>query len=66
MTDGEPPLARYGDMVFVRVCPVCNRFVKADEGINFLTNMNDDVKFNEPNATCKKHGRVNMPFEGYV
>lgn len=48
--------------VFVRVCPKCGRFVKADGGIS--VNGLGEVK-DEPNATCAKCGRVSMPFEGW-
>lgn len=47
--------------VFVPVCGKCGRFVKADETI--LVNELNGPK--EPNATCKKDGRVAMLFEGY-
>ena len=48
---------------FVPVCPTCGRFVKADKtiSVNEITGLKD-----EPNATCKKHGRVKMPFEGFI
>lgn len=44
--------------VFYRICPYCGRFVKAD----------NSSKGPEcgPNATCKKHGRVEMPFLDYA
>jgi hypothetical protein len=45
-----------GGATFVPVCPECGRFVKADKTTT-------DLKL--PNATCKKHGRVKMIFEGY-
>ncbi|MGK7344995.1 MAG: hypothetical protein ACNS63_04225 [Candidatus Nitrospinota bacterium M3_3B_026] len=51
--DKDPGLA-----VFVPVCPRCGRYVKADAEI-FIW------KPEEPNATCKKCGRVSMYFEGY-
>ena len=46
---------------FLPVCPTCGRYVKADDEINI--NGNGPVG---PNATCKKCGRVEMPFEGYI
>lgn len=56
----------YGDTsegwwVFVPVCPKCGKFVKADKSIrvNGL-----GLRAEEPNATCKKCGRVEMPCEG--
>jgi hypothetical protein len=53
----------FGDACFVRVCPDCGSFVKADETVK-LYEMTPCVR--ETNATCKKHGRVNMPFEGFI
>ena len=56
-------LISYGEdkACFIPKCPICNRHVKADEEV--LINGIGEVK--NPNATCKKCGRVNMPFEGY-
>ena len=48
---------------FLRVCPKCGRFVKADKSITF--NLRTEQPLKEPNATCKKCGRVEMPFEGW-
>ena len=54
----------YGDgLCFIPVCPSCGRFVKADDSV--LVNGLDELS-KEPNATCSKHGRINMPFEGYI
>lgn len=49
--------------VFVPVCLVCGRFVKADKEIfvNEISGLKD-----APNATCSKCGRTKMPFEGFV
>ncbi len=49
-------------MVFIPVCPVCGRFVRADDtvAVNGLEQLAD-----QPNATCSKHGRVQMLFEGW-
>lgn len=49
--------------MFVPVCPCdgCGLFVKADEFSRFGENGWDE----KPNATCKKHGRVKMLFEGF-
>jgi hypothetical protein len=64
--DGETPLVQYGSACFERVCPVCRRFVKADdtamicEGYGGLT---DDKR--PANATCSKCGRVTMGFVGW-
>ena len=54
----------YGDegATFVPVCSQCGRFVKADAKIE-INGLGDINK--KPNATCKKHGRVEMIFEGY-
>lgn len=49
-----------GDAVFLPKCPHCGRFVKADESIA----ANENGIAEEPNATCKRDGRVQMPFDG--
>jgi len=50
--------AIYGEddeaLVFLRICRYCGRFVTADDTAN-----RTDI-----NATCKRCGRVLMPFEG--
>jgi ribosomal protein L32 len=51
-----------GGAVFVPVCEKCGRFVKADKTIE-VSEMNGLKK--QPNATCKKCGRVEMLFEGF-
>ena len=59
----EGPFASYeGGALFARCCPVCNRFVKADDTvtINGL-----EVLVEQTNATCSTHGRVEMPFLGF-
>ena len=45
---------------FERRCPKCGMIVKADQVMRFK-----GAKPIEPNATCKRCGRVAMPFEGY-
>jgi hypothetical protein len=50
-----------GNAVFVPVCPECGRFVKADEVYQF----NESKGISGPNATCKRHGPVEMIFEGW-
>ena len=53
----------YGEgAIFVPVCPLCGRFVKADDKIL----VNDYGLKDQPNSTCSKCGRVSMPFEGFV
>jgi len=47
---------------FIPVCEQCGRFVKADQEITF----DGSGQPKGPNATCWKHGRVKMIFEGYV
>lgn len=47
---------------FIPVCPQCGRFVKADDTVT----LDYQGQPATDNATCKKHGRVQMPFEGYV
>lgn len=49
-------------LLFLRTCPVCGRFVKADETVH-VNGFGELAK--EPNATCSKDGRVEMPFQGY-
>lgn len=51
-----------GGATFVPVCPNCGRFVRADDIIyeNEITGVKK-----QPNATCSKCGRIEMPFEGY-
>ena len=51
-----------GGAVFIPVCPICGRFVKADDSIRI--NMLDEIS-EDPNGTCAKCGRINMPFEGW-
>lgn len=68
MTDPGTPMVWYGSdsdpdgdgaFFFDRVCPVCGRFAKADSESSA-----GDIPI--PNATCKIHGRVRMPFGGYL
>lgn len=70
--EGETPLIQYGDpedangsevdgAIFVRVCPECGRFVKADKTL--VLSLSGPTK--GPNASCSKHGRIEMPFMGY-
>jgi len=55
---GEEPTIVYGEgATFTRVCPNCGRFVKADD----MSAAHPE----EPNATCKKCGRVEMNFIGF-
>lgn len=62
--DPEGPFIVYGEegATFRRVCSICSCFVKADAEvlINEITGLKD-----QPNATCKKHGRVQMDFIGF-
>jgi uncharacterized Zn finger protein len=56
-----------GGMQFLPICPNCGRYVKADEKLETLYNeWTDESKIESPNATCKKCGRVQMFFEGYL
>ena len=65
---GYPDTRRvtYGDdnAQFVPVCPKCGRYVKADKTI-VTHGCDNEVREDEPNATCARCGRVAMPFEGY-
>ena len=47
---------------FIPVCTKCGRYVKADPTITLDANGLKD----QPNATCTKCGRVQMPFEGFI
>lgn len=56
------PIVAYGEVdgsypVFFRVCPKCGRFVKPDDASKY-----GEYLGKEPNATCKKCGRVQMDF----
>ena len=52
----------FGTAVFLPKCPTCGRFVRPDETIQ----VNGLGEFDgEANATCKRDGRVAMPFEGW-
>lgn len=46
---------------FIPKCEKCNRYVKADESIS----VNYDGIKDQPNATCKKCGRIKMLFLGF-
>lgn len=58
------PRKVYGESgaCFIPVCPTCGRFVKADETVW----INEAKGPRGPNATCKRCGRIDMPFEGYI
>jgi hypothetical protein len=60
--EGAPQISYAGGAVFERICPICCRFVKADREI--MVNGLDEIQ-KGPNAVCKKHGRVEMPFIGW-
>ena len=69
MTEGNEPTvcvehtgSECDGATFIRVCPRCNRFVKADEELIFR---GDGQPVHQPNATCRIHGRVEMPFVGF-
>ena len=49
-------------LAFIRICPNCGRFVKADDCA--MVNGLEEVS-KEPNATCSKCGRVTMIFDGW-
>ena len=53
----------YGEgITFVPVCMTCHRFVSPDPSVQ----VNDDGLKPAPNATCKKCGRTEMHFEGFI
>jgi ribosomal protein S27AE len=57
------PLKVYGEpegMYFVRLCPKCGRFVKADDFVS------EKIAIEGlDNATCSKCGRIAMPYLGW-
>lgn len=61
----------YGEdrALFIPVCPICSCFVKADPEISFVATGVSEAGLSlepvTPNATCKRHGRVGMIWEGY-
>ena len=48
---------------FVPVCSQCGRFVRADPAVS-ISEVSGVAK--QPNATCKRCGRVEMLFEGFI
>lgn len=56
----------YGEMVFLRSCSECGRFVKADEELTYRGNSEGAIKIVDTNASCIKCGRVMMIWEGYA
>ena len=50
-----------GTIQFLPVCPNCGRYVKMDSSIKW--NEGKGLS-NEPNATCKKCGRIRLESEG--
>lgn len=64
----KDPVRSYGDgqsgkCGFIRRCPKCSRFVRADKRIYILGLVGIDYY---PTATCRRCGRVEMPFLGFV
>ena len=59
----------WGRMIFVPVCSECGRFVAADKSMGVrITGTSEaglSVAPDTPNATCKRHGRVGMVWEGF-
>ena len=51
----------FGDYAYIRICPICQRFVKADP-----TSFIPEILRDEPNATCKRCGRVQMEFYDWL
>jgi hypothetical protein len=62
----ESPRVVYNGYCYVRICPKCGRFVKADDNVMGRGIDSDWIPARQPNATCKKCGRVEMPAEGFV
>ena len=59
MFEESPRITYVGNMVFLRVCPKCGRFVTPFSEIR--TNWDGDY-MSQINATCKKCGEVEMPY----
>lgn len=53
---------RYGQLSFHAICPKCGEPVQADNSIDCI----EGGYVKQPNATCLKCGRVEMPFDGVV
>ena len=53
----------YNGFVFIRRCPRCLRFVKADEEIWFTW---EGCLADKDNATCTQDGRIKMIEVGFV
>ena len=51
------PTAENDYHVWYRICPKCGRYVKPDKACRI-----PEYQGQEPNATCKRCGRVQMPF----
>lgn len=64
--DENTPMVCYGEgaevLAFVRLCPNCGRFIKADEEVRIN---GFDQWIEAENAVCSKCGRVKMIFDGY-
>lgn len=61
----KTPITVYGkqgedSFAYFRVCPRCGRFVKSDDDCKMPAYQKSD-----PNATCARCGRVQMPFLGW-
>lgn len=52
-----------GSATFIPRCEQCMRFVKPDNTIE--VSEGEGLK-DQPNATCRKCGRVKMIFEGFI
>lgn len=59
----EPRIVYGEGATFVRRCEICKRFVKPDDTV--WISEGEGLK-DQPNATCKVHGRVRMIFEGFI
>ena len=60
--DGEgwwSALVQYGEAVYARRCPRCARFVRCDDKALLRS---ESAEIFQPNATCRRHGRVVTPF----
>jgi len=61
--ENERLISYEGGAVFVPKCPKCGRYCKRDK----IIMVNEIVGLKkQPNGTCGKCGRIEMPFLGFV
>ena len=60
--EGTHRVVYHGGATFVPACAKCGQFVKADRTVR----VSDAGLMPGTNATCKKCGRVEMLFDGFI